>query len=681
MLNTNKTIIYFRFFVLLILIFTCEAYANSDPVANNKILINSTIAFEKTEKVYSRFLKDSDLQLKSVIDNPESTHLSNTDGKSLKTTMNMGGTSNIVVDKTGQPSVKTNRTAPYSSDDSHLGQKANYEAKPISPQNSKRAKNVTLYVVSAALQDQKNSIAPTSKKSVKPKRKSISQENRQITDQYGNSSSIVYAEMKKTQFTDILYENFTRALLDDNFGAIPLNGRFFDFHNIFLVKYSDYCKSHIQNPVGRKITSYMVRTNGYGHQEREAFSDPYTFYFDKKFEDAVDRYINRPLLLDALELLYDFTDKDGINVKKRINDMLENDKYLNSFIENRCSHPDVNKALENLYRKANYFSPLIIYKKPLSKEVLNVFYSYSGGRFSPDNKSVIKLGSDISTINLDTEISTSWGMQEEDVFKQVSISPNSRFMVTGGDNVPTFIWDIAKNKKLFKLVPDSCDTKRAGASSECGAVSYAIGPYSRLLAIAPYVQNPTQIQNQSSDITLWDLKTGKQIGSYNHGYSWKTYSMVFVENGQNLMTVGRDLDGVVSIRKIDVKSGELMNETVLGKKPNSYFASFAQNGKYLIERDFQQQDFRIINSETNLEVETYKSYGRATAVCFNPKGSILAIALESGNILLWDFLKNSEIKILKNDGPKILALEFSSDSSMLLSLNAKKKMFVWDLRN
>jgi WD40 repeat protein len=280
--------------------------------------------------------------------------------------------------------------------------------------------------------------------------------------------------------------------------------------------------------------------------------------------------------------------------------------------------------------------------------------------------------------------------------KFLAFSGNGRLLATGGGDGVAKLWDVGDPQEPSLLLPG-------------GIPKIAISPDGCRLATAEIDQ---------SAVRLWDLKTLKELRSFEWHKGGGVLAVASSPDGRNLAT-GRD-DGIVKLW--DVSTGQ---ETVTFKGHTGRIrgADFSPDGRYLATAG-EGADNTLWDATTGQEIASlvqpvrtlwpfspplrFSRDGRfiafgsddkvrlwdvntrqealvltlpqvVTAIAFSPDGKTLAAGLFDGQVALWDLSTSRERLTLKGHDGFAYCLEFFPDGRRLASGGGDNTVKIWDV--
>ncbi len=232
----------------------------------------------------------------------------------------------------------------------------------------------------------------------------------------------------------------------------------------------------------------------------------------------------------------------------------------------------------------------------------------------------------------------------------LAFSPDGKTLLSGIDQPPDFL---PKGLVIWDL------TTREAASfrQETGNVM-SLSPDGRILASA----------YSGEYLKLWDMVTGKKVDIFAR-LDYSVYDLAFSPDSKILAVASSDK----SIRFWDINTGQEMGMLV-GHKNWVNIVAFSPDGKTLASAS-GDRTVKLWDWATSQEIRTISK--PASSLAFSPDGKTLALASE-GEIILWNFAMNQELRTYTRHGTRVFNLAFSPDSHTLASASIDNTVKLWN---
>src|SRR6266853_2011543 len=244
--------------------------------------------------------------------------------------------------------------------------------------------------------------------------------------------------------------------------------------------------------------------------------------------------------------------------------------------------------------------------------------------------------------------------EHSDNVKSVAFSPDSRRIVTGGDDATAKVWDAQSGKELLTLkghsdtvdsVAVSRDGRRIATCSldatkvwdaqsgkelltlEDGGTSVAFSPDSRRIVTGSY----------DHTAKVWDGQSGKELLTLK-GHSDSVKSVAFSPDGRRIATCSADDGGADATAKVwDAQSGKELF-TLKGHSYSVNSVAFSPDGKRIVTGSIEAIANKVWDGQSGKELLTLEGL-MGYSVAFSPDGKRVVIAGVGNTVKVWEFEK------------------------------------------
>jgi len=237
----------------------------------------------------------------------------------------------------------------------------------------------------------------------------------------------------------------------------------------------------------------------------------------------------------------------------------------------------------------------------------------------------------------------------------LSLSPDGKYLVTGGSDRAIKVWEIATGKELITL-------------------SGAHKGYINRVEFSPDGKQIVSCDG-SGEIKVWDAAdVNEAITSVRHGNNWM-HSVSFSPDGKQIVSVMYD-DRMIKVW--DVETGSEIF-TFSGHKGGVSYAAFSPNGKHIVSTG-KDGIIKIWDAASGDEVMKLTGQNDLFGpVSFNSDGKLLASGSAGNRIKVWDTITGAIVTILHgHDGP-IDSVAFSPEDKYLVSGSDDCTVRIWDI--
>jgi WD40 repeat protein len=174
-------------------------------------------------------------------------------------------------------------------------------------------------------------------------------------------------------------------------------------------------------------------------------------------------------------------------------------------------------------------------------------------------------------------------------------------------------------------------------------------------------------------VKIWNIETGNTLNTL-QGHRDSVYGVAFSADGSQVASAGAD----ATVNIWDVVKGQLYC-TLTGHKDCINGVAFQPHGTKVASAS-ADGTIKIWDAVQKEEVRTLRAHeGGARAVCFNPAGDRLASAGRDRTIRIWDVATGKELNNLTTQNKDGYCVAFSPDGRLLASPGPGRTVVIWDV--
>ena len=213
------------------------------------------------------------------------------------------------------------------------------------------------------------------------------------------------------------------------------------------------------------------------------------------------------------------------------------------------------------------------------------------------------------------------------------------------------------------LTFDIKTTQQVGDTLKLYAYSTFLSPDGK------YIVSPSYVD---STITIWDAKTGQQVGKPLK-QPYEVSNVFFSPDGRYIITTLYDN----TARILDAKTGQQVGESLVGHTDYISSATFSPDGRYIATASWDKT-VRVWDAKTGRQIgNTLEGHTeRVLSASFSPDGRYIVSSSGDNTIRIWDTKTGRQVETL-NCEYHITAI-FSPDGRHIMSVDPIGTLKIWD---
>ncbi len=255
-----------------------------------------------------------------------------------------------------------------------------------------------------------------------------------------------------------------------------------------------------------------------------------------------------------------------------------------------------------------------------------------------------------------------------DRVEAVAVTPDGRMAVTGS---------LDKTLKVWNLETGEIVTTHTGPVEKIRAVTVTddgqkilFGTDGREVRI-----NPLQLGEVDAKVKLWELKSGKELKSYD-GHDEKVTAVAVMPDGRRAVSCAGDK----TIKIWDLESGEEL-ATLRGHEKPVFSVAVTPDGQRVISGS-GDQSLKVWDPASGEELATLRGHdGRVFSVAVTVDGKRIISGSEDKTMKMWDVETGEEVATLTGHEGAINAVALTPDGQHAVSASSDKTLKIWDLSN
>lgn len=234
----------------------------------------------------------------------------------------------------------------------------------------------------------------------------------------------------------------------------------------------------------------------------------------------------------------------------------------------------------------------------------------------------------------------------------IAFSQDGKFIVSGGNDKISKIWDVRTTKEIRTL-----------AGNDGRIVACQFDPTSNYVAILDY----------SGNIKVWDIRSGKVTSTFFCDVAIEYVD--FCMNGKYVLFQDKESNLCLG----DFLTGSIYKKIKLKHSAQRLIVSQESNYAYYYDYQSNLTEINLETGEERRSIKLFQEYVYLpTRFAIDKKGTRLAMSLNSNNILLFDLINWKKETELKSHTTRIKDICFDTKSKNLYSADHNNVLLLWD---
>jgi WD40 repeat protein len=237
----------------------------------------------------------------------------------------------------------------------------------------------------------------------------------------------------------------------------------------------------------------------------------------------------------------------------------------------------------------------------------------------------------------------------------LAFSPDGRFLISGGQDLKTYVWDIETGERVRTVAEDVAVLESLAMNAE-GQIA-------------------TNYGEEDTEIILFDFETGERLGPFEGHKDW-VLALEYNPDGDVLYSGSRNSE----LYQWDLETGEIIREFV-GHDGEIFDVDVNSDGTKLLSASGDQTAI-VWDTTTGEPLMTLRGHtDRIIVAEFSPDDSLIMTAAVDGRIILWDAETGDAVHIhVTVHDPLWMAATFSPDGTQIVS-SGNDILTFWDISN
>jgi WD40 repeat protein len=232
----------------------------------------------------------------------------------------------------------------------------------------------------------------------------------------------------------------------------------------------------------------------------------------------------------------------------------------------------------------------------------------------------------------------------------VALSPDEKYLLTGGWDNLAILWDVTTGRKLRSF---------HGHSSQVTSVTFS--------------PDGKSILTGSSDRTaiLWDIQSGNRLRTLK-GHTEAVTAVSFTANGNQVLTGSKDKTVILWVAATGEKVRSFQgsaNVTCLACSPDSKSLAMGLGEKRVVV-------WVLSSGEQSHSIDAH--VGAVAGVAYSPDGKHILTGGTDELVCFWDAATGQKVRNFRGHNDEVTSVAFSADGKHIVSGSGDKTAIVWD---
>ena len=280
----------------------------------------------------------------------------------------------------------------------------------------------------------------------------------------------------------------------------------------------------------------------------------------------------------------------------------------------------------------------------------------SGAEYSPDGKWLISYGTGGIVVRDAATGDVQKIIESDKSISDISISPDSRFMVSGGLDRTVFIHELDSGILIHSL---------KGHSHWIASVTFS--PDGRFIASGSW----------DDTVKIWDAQNASLVHSI-EAHDWDVRSVSFSPDGRFIAS-GSWGDGTVKIW--DTKNASLVN-SLEGYSGSITSLSYSSDSRFIAASGSFDNTIKVWNAQDASLILSLEGHtDNVTSVSFSPDGQLIASGSDDNTVKVWNAQDASLILSFERHTASVRSVSFSPDGRFIASASFDNTVKIWNAQD